>query len=448
MGTDLSEPKWIALKEGCAFYPYDGGTDKEEFIIRATHERQFRISSLAKQVLKKLDGRTSPEEICRFLAAKGIAISPEELKSLLETQYLSLGILDGTPAGTIDQAKVRQDVSLRIPFLWHWSLIPKTAVELISSHLQVLYGRATVLALLALIAGAHGLVYYGFPHLHTPFHARPAVVFALCVLSILIHEFGHSSAVSRFGGSPGKIGCGLYLLLPSFYADVSEIWRFPRKHRLVVDFGGIYFQQIAFAVFAVVGMAASWSECIGACRVIDIMTLITLNPIFQFDGYWLLVDWLAIPKLQRMSMEYLRFKIASLWRARLSPAIAPLSPGKYVVFIAYAVLCNIFLAASVWAGCRYLHLSFERLFTIVPQVWRSMGFALRVKDFMTSIDSLVTLTLLIAFPATALIGLSKYSIYLTRYFAVKLQVIKDRRRHKRASRLVDTAEPKTEGRIL
>jgi hypothetical protein len=32
----------------------------------------------------------------------------------------------------------------------------------------------------------------------------------LALASILIHGLGHSSAVSRYGGSPGPIGSGLY----------------------------------------------------------------------------------------------------------------------------------------------------------------------------------------------------------------------------------------------
>lgn len=167
-----------------------------------------------------------------------------------------------------------------------------------------LYSRTAATLGIVFILAAHYLVYSTYSAPAFLSHAGFLRVLLLGLMSVLWPELGHSSAVSRYGGSPGKIGFGLFVLLPSFYADVSEIWRFSRKHRMVVDLGGVYFQGLFFAVMALAGALTSAPEFFVVCRFIDLMIVLTLNPVFQFDGYWFLADWLALPNLYRFSKAF------------------------------------------------------------------------------------------------------------------------------------------------
>jgi putative peptide zinc metalloprotease protein len=78
----------------------------------------------------------------------------------------------------------------------------------------------------------------------------------------------------------------MFMLMPIFFANVSQIWILPKKSRITVDLGGIYFQHIAFTIFAVAAAITHLPSFPAACIAIDVMCLIAINPAFRFDGYW------------------------------------------------------------------------------------------------------------------------------------------------------------------
>ena len=43
---------------------------------------------------------------------------------------------------------------------------------------------------------------------------------------------------------------GLYMVWPAFYTDVTDSYRLPRRDRLRVDLGGLYFNAIVAVVDA------------------------------------------------------------------------------------------------------------------------------------------------------------------------------------------------------
>ncbi len=76
------------------------------------------------------------------------------------------------------------------------------------------------------------------------------VVFVLTVASLVFHEFGHASACRYGGARPGSIGCGLFLIWPSMYTDVTDVYRIGRGGRLRTDLGGIYFNVVFMLALA------------------------------------------------------------------------------------------------------------------------------------------------------------------------------------------------------
>jgi putative peptide zinc metalloprotease protein len=408
----------IKLREGCKFYPYDGGQDKEEYIICTPDNRQFRISALAKDILERLNDMASLEEIALTLEGQLGAISGDELREFLESQYGKLGIFENSDS----QANNSQAKSPRFSFLLHWDLIPEKYVSWGGARLRFLYNTAAVIPSITFIIVAHYFVYF-HPAASNPLsNAGSLWGLLLCLLSILCHEFGHAAAVSKFGGSPGKIGFGLYLLLPSFYADVSEVWRFRRKQRMIVDLGGVYFQELAFGAFAVLGYFTSAPQYSLACHFIDLMVLLNLNPIFQFDGYWFLVDYLALPNLYRLALRYIKQSIKNVFvKSDDLPVLPPMRRHIYVLFVVYALLCNAFLLFAVWASYRYLNATFGRLPTLFPAIYHSIILAFETRDLALLLNRLVVLFFAIAFPGTALIGLYKYIVGLSRYCLRRIQ---------------------------
>ena len=439
MGTPGEDPEYPRLSPSCSFHLYDGGGDGsvgQEYVL-GVGGRHFRVSALARRILERLDGKTSLAEIAARLQGESVAITADELRTVLEQRYSRLGVLapaavpatpmmPGAMSGAVTAVPADLPRGARpagFPFLLTWDLVPQPVVEWFARGLRGLYSWPGA-ALLLLSALAHLPVYSRplAPRAGLTLSAEQCLaIMGLSVLSILIHELGHAAAVSRFGGTPGRIGFGLYLLMPTFYADVSQIWRFPRRHRMLVDLGGVYFQQLCFAVFAAAGVATGRTELFAACRMIDFMALMTLNPIFRFDGYWFLVDYLAIPRLQALALSYPGY----LWsRLRGRPVEAPRLPalGRVgrVVFRSYAALSGLFLIAVVGLAINSLSSAFAWLPRILPALLESTRAAFVHADPLALLYRTLVLFLLLAFPASALIGLVLYLLGAGRWCAGKL----------------------------
>jgi putative peptide zinc metalloprotease protein len=123
------------------------------------------------------------------------------------------------------------------------------------------------------------------------------LVFALAVASAGFHELGHAAACRYGGATPGGMGMGLYLVWPAFYTDVTDTYRLPRRDRLRVDLGGLYFN----AVVAVVTMAIwlAWRQdallLLVALQVLQMVK--QLSPVIRADGYHILSDATGVPDL-------------------------------------------------------------------------------------------------------------------------------------------------------
>jgi putative peptide zinc metalloprotease protein len=408
------------LRPGCEFYPYDGGQGKAEFIIRTPGGRQYKISSLSKEILQQLDGEKSLAEVSEELQGRSINITAEELYQFLNQQYGQLRIFERSDITSGETSDPKKRASL--PLLLHWALIPGKQVAWLAARFQFLYRMAAVMPGLILIVLTHYLVYFQ-PHSAThPSNAGSLWVLLLSLASVLCHEFGHAAAVSKYGGSPGTIGFGLYLLLPTFYADVSEVWRFRRRQRMVVDVGGVYFQQLCFVVFALLNYYTGRPEYLVACYFIDLMAWFNLNPIFRFDGYWLLVDYLALPNLYRQATRYSWYGARKL--LGMSPqkvALPEMRRHVYVIFLLYALLCNLFLMFALWASYHYLGATISRLPRLYPALFSSVMSAVASQDVILFLNRAVALFFAIAFPGTALIGLYKYTSLIVGHCLARIQ---------------------------
>lgn len=413
----LSHPR---LAAGCSFHAFDNGGGSEEFVLATGDGRQLKISALAHRILARLDGATTVAQIAKELNDDSIPITTEQLLALLEQQYK--GVVEDESAPV---SPVRAATPLRpgFPILLAMPLIPQRLVQILGGWLQYLYWPAIALPMLGLIVWTHVLVY------STPLRVEGLGsesylwVTLLCLLSIVVHELGHAAAVSRFGGSPGTIGWGLYLLLPTFFADVSQLWRFPRKHRMVVDLGGAYFQLLVFALFAVLAVRTGNQELLATCHLIDVMVLMALNPLFHFDGYWFLADYLALPKLQTIAFRAVGNRFRRLTRrAEMPLELPPMGGLARVVFWSYSALASFFLIAVGWLIYRYLSNVLLTFPQVAPQAFTALVEAVGSGQLSQILVRLMTLFFLVAFPATAVIGLALYILRLVRLCGGRLQM--------------------------
>jgi len=251
-----------------------------------------------------------------------------------------------TPA-TSERA-ARRGYILRAP-----GVVPSGIVTRIASPLAPLFDRRISFVLMAAALAAHVLfvVQTGIAR-PSPWHSDThriagGVGLVFCAYALVwvvraIHELGHAAAAHRFGVRVGGVGYGLYAGMLVLFIDLSDAWRLPRRHRVFVNLGGVYFQFLASSLFAVWALVTT-SPVAHLVVVMNLVGLLcTANPVLRTDAYWVLVDALGIVDLRAASVRWLR-RLTRTRDLRAAWALARAEPA----LAAYAVLCVAFSALVV-----------------------------------------------------------------------------------------------------
>jgi len=388
----------FSFKPGCTTHPFHGGSG-DEYIIETPDARRFKVSGTALRLLEQLDEGVSVEDVCAHFAH----MDGEELRAFILQNYGDFLLAgSGEPFGKQPAAAPG---SAAKKLLIGRTVIPRATTIALSSFLKWLYSPLAAVFMILGIVGSHAILYFtqGFAPTRLA-GAHASVVLILCIASILAHELGHASALLRYGGSPNGVGFGLYILLPVFYADVSQTWTLRQWQRVVVDVGGVYFQQIFFLLAAILSIIFKDPSLRAVCLAIDMMTFIALNPALRFDGYWLITDWLGLSDLHRAAMVYLRSVLTSIRGRGNRNYPKHLSRVKTVVFIGYAVLSNAFMVALVALNLRWLRSAMLALGSGLPELGLALVRATAARQWVHSADLLVACLFLLASGTTVFVG--------------------------------------------
>ena len=164
--------------------------------------------------------------------------------------------------------------------------------------------------------------------------------------SSFFHELGHASACKRFGIKHGGIGFGLYLNFPVLYTDVTEVWKLDRSRRCVVNIAGVYFQLMCIIPIIICFMLTDSDVLRYMIIIMNFGFVMTLNPFFKFDGYWMSSDILGVPNLRQRSKEIIRYYINKLRRRSIGemPYMQRMKKKAKWGFAVYAIVVNLFMA--------------------------------------------------------------------------------------------------------
>ncbi|SEM81770.1 putative peptide zinc metalloprotease protein, partial [Streptacidiphilus jiangxiensis] len=102
----------------------------------------------------------------------------------------------------------------------------------------------------------------------------------------------------RYGGArPGCIGCGLFLIWPSMYTDVTDVYRIGRAGRIRTDLGGVYFNVVFMLALTGCYFLTGQPFFLSAVYLGHFEVLEQLMPAVRLDGYYILGDLAGIPDL-------------------------------------------------------------------------------------------------------------------------------------------------------
>jgi putative peptide zinc metalloprotease protein len=143
-----------------------------------------------------------------------------------------------------------------------------------------------------------------------------ASVWCALLISFLLHESAHALAVKHFGRTLRAGGMMLYFGAPAFFVDTSDIWRSPRRARLLVSAAGPMSDLLVGGIAALIVLSGAANTTISGVLyklvfTCYVATLFNANPLLELDGYYILVDLLRLPDLRRRALAFVR---GPLWK--------------------------------------------------------------------------------------------------------------------------------------
>ena len=312
---------------------------------------RFAVPLRLYALLERFDGRADTAAVLRRASEDlpGLTYGEADLTRFVDQFLVQRGLLvpasDDAPATTPAPQRPSSMLYLKFP------LLPARAVTAVTRPLTWLYAPAIAWPLLAAILAAHVVFYrWVLPTHPLPFGALTGgellAVMLVVGASTLSHELGHATAAVRGGCRRTTIGCGLYLYMIVGYADLSEVWRLPRRQRLLADVGGVYFQGLFVSALLPVYWATGWKPALFAIPLADIAMAMSTNPFLRLDGYWVVSDLAGIANLRERSQRLLMDAWRKLWGARTGTTAAreawPMPRAATTVLTIYAILSTFF----------------------------------------------------------------------------------------------------------
>nr|WP_245939381.1 hypothetical protein [Actinacidiphila glaucinigra] len=277
------------------------GTTEPRYIVRRGDGQVVQLSRLLYLVARAIDGRRDTEAISHRVSGRfGREVSAENVHYLIENKLQPLGVT--VPFGQEDDQVTGPTADLLLVLKGHRVIFRERQVARIARSLAWLH-RPLVVALVLATAVAMEIWLFALHGAMTPVLQvleQPVlmlVVFALTVASLVFHEFGHASACRYGGARPGAIGCGIFLIWPSMYTDVTDVYRIGRGGRMRTDLGGVYFNVVFILALAGGYFVTGQSFFLAAIYLAHFEIIEQLMPAVRLDGYYILGDLAGVPDL-------------------------------------------------------------------------------------------------------------------------------------------------------
>lgn len=311
---------------------------KSDFVI--THPKlnyQVKANKLTLQLLDLVDGISDIKKITEMFDKKyNTSISTTTVYDILYKGLSKFGIIINSEV-ILEKRKTAS--YLRLSFIF----IREKYVDHVSRNLTFMFkGYLPVILMTSMsifILWTYVLNFNVFAY-----NAENLISFNIILyfiffkLGSLVHEFGHATACAKFGAKNGGIGFGFYLLMPVLFTDVSDVWRLTAKQRIIVNLAGIYFELILASFCLIIFHINNNPVFLITPTLMIISTLYNLNPLLRYDGYWVLVDLIGIPNLQKDSQK----EVITFFRSFFLMQVGKFSCKK-IFLIVYGILSSIWI---------------------------------------------------------------------------------------------------------
>lgn len=168
------------------------------------------------------------------------------------------------------------------------------------------------------------------------------IIFVLFIAGGVLHELGHGFTVVHYKREVLGFGIMLYYFVPTPFCDTTDIWMSNKKARMVVSFAGPYVSLQIGALFFVltyvfvgsdVGILASVFSKVAVLNALG--AVLGLNPLLEFDGYYMLMDYLEIPNLRGKSFKFIKKQLTT---GKIKRTLT----SEEKIYIIYGVLSGVY----------------------------------------------------------------------------------------------------------
>ncbi len=307
---------------------------QEQRVLLSYNGQYYEASPAIAELIEVLQQHeTESEAITFYCEKKKGKYTPEQVKGIIDKFVIPLF----TPK-----------ISKR-SFLYEKELFSAQAIDKFSYAFRFLFFHWYMLAVL-IIALILDICFF----VHTPdlllFNNKVNIymiigLFAFILGSSFFHELGHASACKYFGIQHGGIGFGLYLNFPVLYTDVTEVWKLKRGQRCVVNLAGVYFQSYWLILLLVAFFVTGNDMLRYLILIMNLGFVMTLNPFFKFDGYWIASDLLGVPNLRQRSLELFSYMWNRLKKRPIKqlPYLLQIRRLERYGLLVYSVVVNLFM---------------------------------------------------------------------------------------------------------
>jgi len=168
-------------------------------------------------------------------------------------------------------------------------------------------------------------------------------IYVLYFLVVVIHEFAHGLTCKFYGGEVHETGLVLYYFNPCFYCRVDDAYTFKNKYnRIMVMVAGAYSELIlcSFAVFVwwltpphtFLHYLSAYTMALTSFLAV----ILNFNPLMEYDGYYILSDYLEVFNLRQESSSYIRAWVKKNI-LRMPVETQDLSPRLRKIYVVYGV---------------------------------------------------------------------------------------------------------------
>lgn len=177
------------------------------------------------------------------------------------------------------------------------------------------------------------------------------LIIILLIISLILHEGAHGTTCIHFGRKVNEAGFMIYMFIPVFYVDTTDIWMAQKKERILVSIAGplidLFFASLLAVFMPFIQKPVLYNSFYYIATLIYLRVLLNMNPLFKWDGYYFLMDIMGEYNLKRKSVLILKKKIIEKIKKKDKITIKEFLMAIYAITsTAYTLFFFIFLIRS------------------------------------------------------------------------------------------------------